>query len=86
MKHGVDYLVYKDSLTCKFQFRRPALALKGAPIFRDAKFVITCKKVVNSIYLVLALKVSTAKLYCFTTEPYVHEQVAIAAIRTWKKN
>jgi len=42
----VDYQVYKDSLTCIFQSRRPPLAQKGAPIPRDAEFAITCKKVV----------------------------------------
>jgi len=36
----VDYLVFKNSLTCIFQFWRPPLASKCAPLLKDAEFAI----------------------------------------------
>ena len=50
-KKIVNYLVFKNNLTCIFQFRRPPLAPKGAPLLKDVEFAITWKNGVTRLDL-----------------------------------
>jgi len=49
LKLIADYLVFNNSLTCTFQFQRPMLAPKSAPLLKDVEFAIMWKKVITLV-------------------------------------